>query len=149
MKIRAALPGEAALLSDLALRSKGHWPYERQLLQAYRDELEVFEADIAAGSIYVGTSENTIVGFYGLSSEPQKQRLYFLFVEPSQMGLGYGKSLWLDAISVARQRGWNSLSFYADSFAVKAFYQYQNCKPIGSLDSLLGPLTEMIFHIEV
>ncbi|MGZ3798217.1 MAG: GNAT family N-acetyltransferase [Pseudobdellovibrionaceae bacterium] len=147
MKIRVALPGEASLLSDLAFRSKAYWPYEKLLLEGYRSELELFEEDIVVGSVYVATVKNSITGFYALSSDSKTQRLYFLFVEPSFIGLGHGKALWLHAISLARQRGWKSISFYADSYAVEAFYKYQNCQIIGSLNSKLGPLIEMKFEL--
>ncbi|MGZ3775830.1 MAG: GNAT family N-acetyltransferase [Pseudobdellovibrionaceae bacterium] len=148
MNVRMALPHEASLLSDMAFRSKSHWPYQKDQLERYRFELEVFPEDIAAGSVYVGLIEKEIVGFYGLSSREDQQRLYFLFVEPFHIGKGYGKKLWRHAISVARQKGWKKISFYADSYAVEAFYKYQNCKVIGSLNSTLGPLVEMIFELK-
>jgi len=101
--------------------SASFWPYEKQLLENYKSELEVFPEDILAGSVYVATSNQNILGFYTLSSDKKKHRLHFLFVDPTFMGMGYGKALWQHAISTARQRGWSSLSFYADSYASRPF----------------------------
>jgi hypothetical protein len=42
MKICKARRGESILLSELAFRSKGYWPYDKGALDAYRSELEVF-----------------------------------------------------------------------------------------------------------
>ncbi|MBO9666318.1 MAG: GNAT family N-acetyltransferase [Bdellovibrio sp.] len=147
MRIRSALQEEAQQLSELAFRSKSIWPYEKSALNEYRQELEVFKEDILADSVYVAEVNDNIVGFYGLSSESNKERLYFLFVEPSFIGKGIGKALWMHAVAKARDRRWTALSFYADSHAVDAFYKFQGCKIIGALDSKLGPLTEMKFKL--
>ena len=109
--------------------------------------MEVFTDDILSGSVFVLEVDQSVFGFYSLSSDTQKQRLYFLFVKPSFIGRGYGKKLWLHAVSKAKERGWKSLSFYADSYADEAFYKYQRRQVIGSLSSDLGPLTEMVFEI--
>lgn len=145
MHIRSAFPEEASILSELAFRSKSYWPYSKDQLENYKSELEVFKEDILCGSVFVLEADQKIIGFYGLSSDEQKQRLYFLFVDPGFIGQGYGKALWSHAVSIAKERGWQSLSFYADSYAVEAFYRYQHCKVIGSLESKLGTLTEMSF----
>ena len=39
MLVRPGHPGEAAILSDLALRSKSYWGYDADFLEACRDEL--------------------------------------------------------------------------------------------------------------
>lgn len=66
MHIRKALPGEAVSLSSLAFRSKAHWPYDKNILADYKDELEVFEEDIEAGCVFVIENSHSppdIIGF--------------------------------------------------------------------------------------
>jgi hypothetical protein len=46
--IRPASPDEAALISSLAIRSKGHWGYSAEFLDACRDELTYTAAQIAS-----------------------------------------------------------------------------------------------------
>ncbi len=145
MKIRKALAGESQILSELALRSKGYWPYEKDLLNSYKSELEVYEEDIAAGSVYVAVDDEYIIGFYALSSDLKNPRLYFMFVEPNYIGRGHGKFLWRHATSEAKSRGWSSLSFYADPYASEKFYKYQGCKVIGETESKLARLIEMTY----
>ncbi|WP_413577367.1 GNAT family N-acetyltransferase [Bdellovibrio sp. HCB290] len=147
MRIRSALPTEASILSDLAFRSKSHWPYDKSALNEYRTELEVFTEDILADSVYVAEKDNQIIGFYGLSSDLKKERLYFLFVEPTHISKGVGKALWNHALSNARDRGWTALSFYADGYAFEAFYKFQGCRIVGSLHTPLGSLTEMAVQL--
>ena len=151
MQIRKALPDEAAALSDLAFRSKAYWPYDKNLLEDYKDELEVFKEDIQTGSVFViesATTPSEIAGFYSLSNEHEKQRLYFLFVEPTKIGQGYGKALWQHALKTAKEKGWSSLTFYADTYATEAFYKYQNCQQVGTLETKLGKLIELKFILK-
>lgn len=147
MEICKARKGDSTLLSELAFRSKGYWPYEKEALNSYRSELEVFEEDIATGSVYIAIDNEHTVGFYVLSSDLKKPRLYFMFVEPKYIGKGYGKSLWQHAIFEAKSRGWTSLCFYADAYASEKFYKHQGCEVIGERDSELGRLIEMSFDL--
>jgi GNAT superfamily N-acetyltransferase len=143
MIIRKALPEEASCLSELAFRSKAYWPYDKTLLLKYCPNLQVDEEDILAGVVYVGIIDKKIIGFYGLSQGSNLNRLYFLFVEPEFIGQGYGKKLWDHAILNAKNKGWPTLTFFADEYAVNKFYQYMPCKIIGNLKTDLGILTEM------
>ena len=44
---------EADRLSDLAFRSKAHWGYSPEFMEACREELRVAVAAIAAGRVFV------------------------------------------------------------------------------------------------
>lgn len=44
--IRPARAGEARLLSELALRSKAHWGYSKEFLEAVRAELSYSEKQL-------------------------------------------------------------------------------------------------------
>jgi hypothetical protein len=45
--IRSARATEADILTDLALRSKAHWGYDADFLEACRDELTVAAHEVA------------------------------------------------------------------------------------------------------
>lgn len=47
MLIRLARVTEAEILSDLALRSKAHWGYDAEFIEACRDELTVDASEVA------------------------------------------------------------------------------------------------------
>lgn len=143
MQIRLAVPSENELLTDLAFRSKSFWPYREQDLIRYRSSLEVHAEDILRKSVYVAEIEGKIIGFYGISSEPDVHRLYFLFLEPKFIGKGFGKKLWDHLLNNVKNKGWRSLTFYSDPYAMKQFYRFQNCIPVGQLQTDLGVLIEL------
>ena len=145
MKIRPALRSEAVALSALAFRSKGYWPYAKDLLELYRPQLEIHEDDIAAGGTFVGVVDGLLIGFYKLSRIPA--RLEFLFVEPEWIGRGYGKRLWRHALMTARAWGWVKVELSADQFAAEKFYRHLGCRIVGEKASALGPLIEMEFEL--
>src|SRR5918911_5737132 len=94
LSIRRASPDEASLLSELALRSKAHWGYTKEFLEACRADLTLSPDYIARSPVFVLEEENRIVGFYGLRERVDDIELTYLFVEPSAMNRGYGKLLW-------------------------------------------------------
>lgn len=53
MLIRPGRPAEAAALSDLAMRSKSHWGYNAESLEACRADLTVSPEDCDAGTLLV------------------------------------------------------------------------------------------------
>jgi hypothetical protein len=61
---------EAGLLSDLALRSKGHWGYDQAFLDACRAELTLTPEDILAQRVTVAERDGQVVGFYALAGTP-------------------------------------------------------------------------------
>ena len=96
--IRAARPEEGALLSQLALRSKAHWGYEPQFVEDCRGELTLDPEYIAAHPVYVSAEGGRVVGFYSLVEKGEGAiDLNHLYVEPSHIGRGHGRRLFLHA----------------------------------------------------
>ena len=83
IRIRPALPEEAQLLSELALRAKGHWGYDQDFLEACRSELTLTPDYIAASPVFVLEEGAHVIGFYGLREQGNELELLYLFVEPS------------------------------------------------------------------
>jgi GNAT superfamily N-acetyltransferase len=132
--IRPARPTEAALLSDLALRSKGYWPYDAAFLEACRAELTLTSGYIETHEVRVYEQQGRVVGFYALDEKPPGGELDFLFVEPDAIGHGYGKQLMLYAVESARRRGWPHLIIEADPYA-EPFYLAMGAVRIGEVPS--------------
>ncbi|MFF2520343.1 GNAT family N-acetyltransferase, partial [Streptomyces sp. NPDC058086] len=68
--IRPARAMEAEVLSDLALRSKAHWGYDAEFLDACRDELAVGAHEVARRRATVADRDGHILGFTTLEGEP-------------------------------------------------------------------------------
>lgn len=136
-QIRAARPEEADLLSELALRSKSHWGYPAEFLEACRAELTLSPDFIAASPVFVlEERERGIVGFYGLREGEGEVELLYLFVEPSAVNRGYGKLLWKHAVGVAAKLGFQKISIESDPYA-EAFYLAMGARRVGATQSSL------------
>jgi GNAT superfamily N-acetyltransferase len=147
--VRHALADEADLLSRLALRSKSHWGYDADFLEACRAELTLSPHYIAASPVYVLEEGKRIVGFYGLSEQGGELELLYLFVEPAAVKRGYGKRLWDHAIELAARLGFEKLSIESDPFA-EDFYRAMGAERVGEVTSSIKPdrkLPLLKFHL--
>ncbi len=107
--LRPARPEEAGEVSALALRSKGHWGYSSEFLDACGAELTYAEADLRTGSC-------------GPCSSTQGA------------GTGLGGLLLRDALTWASERGFTSLVLDADPGA-EGFYAHSGARRVGEVAS--------------
>lgn len=134
MKVRPARPAEAAILSALALRSKGHWGYDERFLEACRDELTIPADEVEARRTTVAELDGTVVGMYTIDGGPPVAELGQMFVDPNHIGRGVGRVLWAHAVERARAEGIHTLTIDADPFA-EAFYLTMGAVRTGSVPS--------------
>lgn len=119
--LRPARQAEAAQLTELALRSKGHWGYDAAFLAACRDELTIEAAQCDSLHVIVAERAGRVVGYYQVAGEPPRGELADLFVDPSAIGSGIGGALLRHARDQARFLGYELLTIDADPYA-EAFY---------------------------
>ena len=137
--IRRARPEEAAALSALAMRSKGHWGYDAAFLERSRDDLTISATEIAAASVYVFADGDGIAGFYQLRpTEDGVGVLNDLFVDPSAIGQGVGRRLWEHAVATARDLGFTEVIFQSDPHA-EGFYLAMGAERAGESESTVVP----------
>jgi predicted N-acetyltransferase YhbS len=137
INIREALAEEAESLSDLALRSKGHWGYSRDFLEACREELVVDSTRVGADDYlcFVAQDGTTAVGFYTLERlSATRYELEALFVEPMRIGSGIGRRLIDHAVGLLSERGAQLLTIQSDPNAA-AFYQAAGAQRVGMRES--------------
>lgn len=135
MHLRQGHSLEAALLSDLALRSKGYWGYDPAFIEACRKELTIDPNDMESRRVTVAVEgSGPPVGLYTLEGSPPEGEVGMLFVEPDQIGTGVGRLLWDHMTSRASSLGFRSLRIEADPGAV-TFYQKMGCIVVGSAPS--------------
>ncbi len=128
--IRPASPDEAELLSDLALRSKGHWGYSQEFLEACRPHLTLSRDYISSSPVFVLEEESGIAGFYGLREQEDGVELLYLFVEPSAINRGYGRELWKHLIETAARLGRQRILIESDPYA-EEFYKAMGARCVG------------------
>lgn len=124
MNIRKAMPEESETITQLALRSKAHWGYDETFIVQCKHALTVTPRDLENKSMYFEVCElnGVVAGFYGLEFiNAVTAELTYLFVEPTNIGLGIGGKLFDAAIKNVKKRGVASLDILSDPEA-KGFY---------------------------
>lgn len=135
--LRRATRDDAALLSDIALRSKAHWGYDADFLKACKDELAISPDMIANTRMHwiVATNTDRVLGFYGLVPASEEcAELEALFVEPDAIGGGVGRLLVRDASARASRDGYARIIIQGDPNA-EGFYLAMGATRIGERES--------------
>lgn len=143
--IRDARPQESAALSDLSMRSKAHWGYPVDFMEACREELTVTAEDLGDADRYYRVAEvdGQLAGFYGIARLPGGDfELEALFVEPAHIGTGIGRQILADACELAASRGGGSMIIQGDPNA-EAFYLAAGGVRMGSRPSESIPGREL------
>ena len=135
--IRRAAAGEAAALTALALRSKAHWGYDQQFMAKVAPMLTFTEADLAGSPVYVLSVDGVALGVYRLGDGAPEGELDHLWLDPSLIGLGYGRRLFEHALRTARELGCESLLIEADPNA-EGFYSAMGASRIGDRRAASG-----------
>jgi GNAT superfamily N-acetyltransferase len=137
--IRRAHPDEAAVLSELAMRSKAYWGYDAEFLAACRDDLTLSPDDIAAAAVYLYDGTDAPSGFYRVVVEEGGVAvLDDLFVEPAAIGQGVGRRLWRHAVSTATKLGCSEMVWQSDPQA-EGFYLAMGARRAGASASTVMP----------
>ncbi|MEU5313239.1 GNAT family N-acetyltransferase [Streptomyces sp. NPDC021562] len=134
VSIRAARPGEAGFLSDLALRSKAHWGYDTEFLAACRAELTLTDAELAGRRTAVAERDGRVVGFTTLEGEPPQGVLGMMFVDPRAIGEGVGRRLFTHVVETAAALGFTQFTIDADPNA-EPFYEAMGGVPVRRVPS--------------
>ncbi len=137
--LRAALPADCPVLSDLALRSKASWGYDDAFIERCRPVLTVDPDHLRTMVIRLVEQDDRILGFYGLIPDnPAEWEIEFLFVDPAAQALGLGKMLVSHAMTLAAARGAQRLSVISDPYAAP-FYRRQGFEPLDFVPSDVDP----------
>jgi GNAT superfamily N-acetyltransferase len=119
--LRPASAGECPALSDLCLRSKGHWGYDTAFLEACRAELRIHQGDLG-DFLRVAEVEGVPAGVAQLGHDCADWTVEKLFVDPPFIGCGVGAVLMGWLVETARANGATRLVIEADPGAV-SFYR--------------------------
>ena len=134
MNIRKATIDEAGYLSELSFRSKAYWGYSEAFMEACRKDLTILPEDILSSIIFVLEDDKVIKGFIGLEIEDGSCLLSNLFIDPNEIGKGYGRRLWLHMLEVAKELNVHSILIHSDPYA-EDFYLAMGARRIGEIES--------------
>lgn len=136
--MRPARAEEAEALSRLALRSKAHWGYDAEFLDACRSVLTFGPHELGPRRATVAQELGRVVGFYTLEGMPPVGELGNLWIEPTQLRRGVGRRLWEHAVSAARDIGFTAVLIDADPHA-ESFYLAMGAERSGAVESTVAP----------
>lgn len=137
--IRQAHTKEAAILSDIAFRSKAYWGYDPEYMKLAKRDLNISETNIVQHWVFVIETENMIRGFYELRENSKHEaELFWLFVDPMSIGKGFGKPLMNHAIQLALKNDFSNIKIKSDPNAV-GFYKGFGAEVVGESSSTVRP----------
>jgi GNAT superfamily N-acetyltransferase len=136
--IRPARAADAEPLTELAVRSEGHWGYSPEFMRSYREAYGLTGAFIARHAVFVAELEGVPVGFYALVPEDDGISLEYLYIEPARLGTGLGRMLWEHMVAHCRQARIPEISLVCGPQPL-AFYLKMGAAQVGEVDSLVVP----------
>jgi len=142
-ELRTPRYDEAAVLTDLCLRSKAVWGYDEAFMQACQGELTLTASTMQSSYLQVAEIGGHLVGVAQVTVKGDLAELDKLFVEPISLRSGAGKALFEWATTTARNAGAVSMVIDADPDAV-GFYRRMGAvddgtAPSGSIPGRLLP----------
>ena len=119
--IRRATEGDAARLTDLALRSKAVWGYDAGFMDACRVELTISAESIRRRPTFLLEGGEVLAGFYQLRLSGPSAEVAQFFIAPEAIRSGLGRRLWRHLERSARAAGARRLEVDSDPHA-EGFY---------------------------
>ena len=131
--LRHPEPEEAVALTDLCLRSKAVWGYDRRFLEACRSEITLTPAYLRSPGLQVAELDGRVIGVVEVTSTGKDAELAKLFVEPDKLRTGVGRTLFEWAKTAAIALGASVLTIDSDPGAAN-FY-----RRMGAIDDGIVP----------
>jgi GNAT superfamily N-acetyltransferase len=140
-RLRGPRCDEAAILTELCIRSKAVWGCDEEFMLACRGELTLTASIMQSSSLQVAEVDGHLVGEAQVTVQGELAELNKLFIEPTHLRSGAGKALFEWATTVVRDAGAATMVIEADPDAA-GFYRRMGAvdKGIASSGSIPGRL---------
>ena len=135
MKIRPALPSDAAALTRIAWAAKRHWDYPEEWLALWAPDLTVTAEFIRSHPVHCAIRDGEIAAFYALSNEGTEFEVEHMWVDPPHIGCGIGRELFRHAVETARSSGGQVLRIVSDPNA-EGFYRTMGARSLGRIPAV-------------
>jgi ribosomal protein S18 acetylase RimI-like enzyme len=132
--IQQARPEQAHQLTQIALAAKAHWGYPERWMEIWKPQLTFSPEYFVEYESWVALLDESPIGFYTLEARNGKAWLENLWVLPEYIGKGVGKTLFIHAAELSRERGYKILQLEADPNAV-GFYEKMGMYKMGERHS--------------
>lgn len=128
-----SLPVEAPILSEIAIRSKGHWGYSAEQLESWRDGLRIEPAYIEKNLVRSIRLSGQTIGFFAIV-KGSPDLLDHLWILPSHIGNGYGSRAIATIKDLCIQNEITNLLLLSDPHA-ETFYLRHGATRVGEVYS--------------
>ena len=135
IRFRSPLMQDLPALSDLCLRSKAHWGYDKAFMEACREELTLTVDTLESDHLRMAEDLRGPVGLAQIHIDGQTADLEKLFIDPRSFGERLGWRLFAWGVAVARQEGAKVLQTASDPNA-EGFYKRMGCRRDGGIASV-------------
>ena len=132
---RDAVVNQADLLSDLAIKSKGHWGYPQTQLEIWRKDLRVEKSYIQENLVQTVSLNGELAGFFAIKHEDEGYVLDHLWLLPDMVGRGLGRLSFQRIEKLCMDAGIIEFTIVADPNA-EGFYLAQGAVKIGEVESV-------------
>lgn len=122
MNHRRAVAADIPALNAIALAAKAHWGYTDEQLRVWRSDLEVQPDSLESRPVFVAEVDGQVAGFVQVATNVQPWEVCAMWVLPSHMGRGLGRSLLARACHFAAAAGQRELSIDSEPNA-EGFYR--------------------------
>ena len=143
IRLRPAVPDDAARLTEIAHAAKRHWGYPERWIAEWRGALTLTPEDMGRWHVRAAVAGDAIAGFHAVSVEGDAAALEHLWVDPPRTGLGIGRMLFEDAVRTARERGARTLVIDSDPHA-EAFYLRMGARRTGQLPAPMDGIDRVL-----
>ena len=131
-------PEQAAVLTELCLRSKAVWGYDKAFMAACRPALTVTADDWKQSDIQIAVEDDDIIGMAQVMYHGEVAELDKLFVDPAALGRGIGLKLFDWSVEAALRKGAKVMTVDADPSAAD-FYRRLGAVDDGVVASTVMP----------
>ncbi|MBT4888263.1 MAG: GNAT family N-acetyltransferase [Rhodospirillales bacterium] len=125
-------------LSELCMRSKAVWGYDKAFMDACREELTIAPEGLKKDYFQLAEDTSGILGVAQIAIKNEQADLELLFIDPDKMGMGAGRILFEWATEKARSLGGIRMIIDADPEAAP-FYIHMGAREIGKTASVSIP----------
>ena len=134
MLLRKPQPNELNNINAMIMRSKAHWGYDAEFINACRTDLAFNSERLASELVRVTVASHAVTGVIEVSINGHIAEIYKLFVDPLAIGSGTGRMLYQWGMEIARNQNASRLMIESDPFA-QGFYEQMGAQQVGEVAS--------------
>jgi len=135
---RNAQSSDLNSINQLIRQSKGYWGYSNTFLDAFMSQWGITNTYINTNEVILFEQQGDLIGLFAFKiNDDRAPELDLLFVHPTHIGNGIGKTLWQQALVHASSKKWLEFKIISDPHA-EQFYEHMGAKTIGTYESFPG-----------